>query len=291
MMTPRATQSGSAADAPAARDIYLPEPATLLAVQQLTELERLFDFRLDSGRELGHWPGQFVEVSMAGIGEAPISLCSAPTRKGSFQLLVRKVGNVSGALHRLQPGERVGIRGPFGQPFPVEANMLEQDILFIAGGIGLAPLRSAIQYVLDRRRHYGAVAILFGAKSPAERLFVDEAPEWACQPRVAYMETVDRASSDWQGNEGVITTLLPGISIQPQRTIALICGPPIMYKFVLLELNKMGLPPERAYVSLERQMKCGVGKCGHCQINALYACQDGPVFRYSDLMGVPEAFR
>ena len=273
------------------QDIYRPEPATLLKVQPVTEMECFFELRLDSGKELGHLPGQFVEVSVAGIGEAPFGISSSSTRKGTFHLLLRRVGNVSGVLHRLKPGDKVGIRGPFGKPFPVEGAMKGQDILFICGGIGLVPVRSAIQYVFDKRRDYGAVTILFGAKSPAERLFTDEVEEWKRQPDTVYLETVDRADATWKGNVGVITTLMPKLSLQPARTVAIICGPPIMYKFVLMELNKMGLSAERAYVSLERHMKCGVGKCGHCQINGLYACQDGPVFRYSDLIPVKEAFR
>lgn len=272
------------------KDIYCPESAVLVKVQPMTDLERFFEFRLDSGRELGHMPGQFVEVSVAGIGEAPISISSSPTRQGFFQLLVRRAGNVTGAMHNLNPGDKVGIRGPFGHPFPVDDAMKGQDILFICGGIGLAPVRSAIQYVFDHRRDYGAVTILSGTKSPAERLFVDEMEEWKRQPDVVCLESVDRADSSWKGNVGVITTLMPKVSIQPTRVVAIICGPPIMYKFVLVELNKMGLPAERSYVSLERHMKCGVGKCGHCQINGLYACQDGPVFRYSDLIPVMEAF-
>ena len=272
------------------KDIYCPEPATLVKVQPVTEMECFFDLRLDSGKELGHKPGQFVEVSIAGIGEAPFGVSSSPTRPGSFHLVLRRVGNVSGALHRLKAGAKVGIRGPFGKPFPVDDAMKGQDILFISGGIGLVPVRSAIQYVFDHRRDYGAVTILFGTKSPAERLFTDEVEEWKRQPDTMYLESVDRADSSWQGNVGVITTLMPKLKIDPARTVAVICGPPIMYKFVLVELNKMGITSERSYVSLERHMKCGVGKCGHCQINGLYTCQDGPVFRYSDLIPVREAF-
>lgn len=273
------------------KDIYRPEPATLVKVQPVTDMECFFELRLDSGKELDHMPGQFVEVSIAGMGEAPFGISSSPTRKGSFHLLLRRVGNVSGALHRLKAGDKVGIRGPFGKPFPVDDAMKGQDILFICGGIGLVPVRSAIQYVFDHRRDYGAVTILFGTKSPAARLFRDEVEEWKRQPDTVYLESVDRADASWNGNVGVITTLMPKITLNPARTVAVVCGPPIMYKFVLMELNKMGVSSERSYVSLERHMKCGVGKCGHCQINGLYVCQDGPVFRYSDLVPVQEAFR
>lgn len=270
-------------------DIYLPEPATLMEARQVTDLERFFEFKLDSGKDLGHKPGQFVEVSVAGIGEAPISVSSSPTRKGSFELVVRKVGNVSSALHGLAVGEKVGIRGPFGTHFPVDGPMKGKDLLFICGGIGLVPVRSAINYVLDNRRDYGRVHILFGARTPSDRLFTDEARKWRQCPDVRYEETVDRGDGDWTGNVGVITTLIPKMSFRVDRTVAIVCGPPIMYKFVIVELGRLRWKNEDIYVSLERHMKCGVGKCGHCQVNGFYVCQDGPVFKYSDVAEVREA--
>ncbi|OQA24151.1 MAG: Anaerobic sulfite reductase subunit B [Verrucomicrobia bacterium ADurb.Bin345] len=271
------------------KDIYLPEPADVLKASPMTALEMFFEFRLASGRELGHMPGQFVEVSIPGIGEAPISISSSPTQKGSFQMVVRKVGNVSGAMHALSAGRQVGIRGPFGTHFPVDGEMKGKDILFICGGIGLVPVRSAINYVLDHRDDYGHVTILFGTKTPADRLFTDEMQRWASAKDVTFMETVDRGDDAWKGNVGVITTLIPKVRLDPARTVAVVCGPPIMYKFVILELDKVGLKADRMYVSLERHMKCGVGKCGHCQVNGLYACQDGAVFKYSDIASVREA--
>ena len=271
------------------KDIYLPEPADVLKASPMTALEMFFEFRLASGRELGHMPGQFVEVSIPGIGEAPISISSSPTQKGSFQMVVRKVGNVSGAMHALSAGRQVGIRGPFGTHFPVDGEMKGKDILFICGGIGLVPVRSAINYVLDHRDDYGHVTILFGTKTPADRLFTDEMQRWASAKDVTFMETVDRGDDAWKGNVGVITTLIPKVRLDPARTVAVVCGPPIMYKFVILELDKVGLKADRMYVSLERHMKCGVGKCGHCQVNGLYVCQDGAVFKYSDIASVREA--
>ena len=271
------------------KDIYLPEPADVLKASPMTALEMFFEFRLASGRELGHMPGQFVEVSIPGIGEAPISISSSPTQKGSFQMVVRKVGNVSGAMHALSAGRQVGIRGPFGTHFPVDGEMKGKDVLFICGGIGLVPVRSAINYVLDHRDDYGHVTILFGTKTPADRLFTDEMQRWASAKDVTFMETVDRGDDAWKGNVGVITTLIPKVRLDPARTVAVVCGPPIMYKFAILELDKVGLKADRMYVSLERHMKCGVGKCGHCQVNGLYACQDGAVFKYSDIASVREA--
>ena len=272
-----------------AKDIYLPERATVLRNERMTALESLFEVRLGSGKPLGHMPGQFVEVSVPGIGEAPISISSSPGRNGTFEMVVRRIGNVTAALHAAPAGAAVGIRGPFGTHFPVDGALKGKDVLFVCGGIGLVPVRSAIQYVLDRRGDYGKVTILFGTKSPAERLFVDETAKWAAMPNVTYLETVDRGDASWAGNVGVITTLMPKVSVDPARTVAVICGPPIMYKFVIIELRKMGVPDDNVYLSLERLMKCGVGKCGHCQINSVYVCQDGPVFRYADVAFLKEA--
>jgi sulfite reductase subunit B len=270
-------------------DIYLPEPATVDDVKPMTAMENFFSFRLDSGKELGHMPGQFAEVSIPGVGEAPISISSSPTRKESFEMVVRNVGNVSGAMHHLGAGDKVYIRGPFGTTFPVDDAMKGQDILFICGGIGLVPVRSAIQYVLDNRDDYGRVMILFGAKTPRDRLFTDEFDQWRSAKNVTLLETVDHRDEGWSGPEGVITTLMPLVKIDESRTIAIICGPPIMYKFVITELLKVKLRADQIYLSLERHMKCGVGKCGHCQVNNIYVCQDGPVFKFSDINDIEEA--
>ncbi|OGP98963.1 MAG: oxidoreductase [Deltaproteobacteria bacterium RBG_19FT_COMBO_52_11] len=268
--------------------IYLPTPAEIVRTEQLTKMEKLFEIRLKNGRDLGHQPGQFVEVSLFGIGEAPISISSSPTQKGSFELAVRAVGNVTKALHSLNSGASLGIRGPFGKGFPVE-ELKGKDILFVAGGIGLVPLRSLINYVLDNRPAYGRVLVLFGAKTPAEQLFLEELSRWRVSKEMEYLETVDRSDGQWQGNVGVITTLFRKIAIDPKKTVAVVVGPPLMYRFAILEAQAKGIPDDRIIVSLERRMKCGVGKCGHCQINNLYVCQEGPVFNYAKIKDVKDA--
>jgi len=272
----------------ASKSIYLPEPATIVKVEQMTQTEKLFELKLNSGRELGHKPGQFIELSVMGIGEAPISVSSSPTKKGGFELVVRKAGRVTGALHRLTAGSHVGIRGPFGTNFPAE-ELKGKDILFVGGGIGLVPLRSFINYVLDNRKDYGRVMIFFGSRNPTERLFRDELTAWANRDDVEFHETVDRADDSWTGNVGVITTLFPKVEVDPVSTVCAIVGPPVMYKFVIIELREREVSNENILLSLERRMKCGVGKCGHCQIQDLYVCKDGPVFRYSDIQGYEEA--
>ena len=268
--------------------IYLPSLAEIVRTEQLTKMEKLFEIKLQNDQELGHQPGQFVEVSLFGIGEAPISVSSSPTKKGSFELAVRAVGNVTKTLHTLNRGATLGIRGPFGKGFPIE-EMKGKDILFVAGGIGLVPLRSLINYVLDNRSHFGRVFVLFGAKTPAEQLFLDELAKWRQSKDMEYWETVDRSDGQWKGNVGVITTLFPKITVDPQKTIAVIVGPPIMYRFAILEAQVKGIPDDQIIVSLERRMKCGVGKCGHCQINHIYVCQEGPVFNYAKIKDLKEA--
>jgi NAD(P)H-flavin reductase len=269
--------------------LFVPQFARVAAVRQLTALERLFTLELAPGRSLGHRPGQFVEVSVLGVGEAPVSISSSPSRSnGAFELCVRRAGDVTGALHRLQAGDRVGIRGPFGRGFPIE-KFRGKDILFAPGGLGLAPLRSLINQVLDERALFGRVVILYGARTPSELLFKDELQQWAERSDVELRLTVDRGDEGWTGPVGVITTLFRDVSLYPRNTVAVTCGPPVMYRFVLMELLGKGLSEGSIYLSLERRMKCGVGKCGHCQINNIYACQSGPVFPYAEIKGLEEA--
>lgn len=267
---------------------YLPRWAEISRIEKLTESEKLFQLRLSNGKPLGHQPGQFVEVSVMGIGEAPISISSPPVNDNSFELAVRKVGNLTNAMHRLGVGDKLGIRGPFGTNFPTE-EAKGKDILFVAGGIGLVPLRSFIKFVLEHRKDYGEVTILFGARNPSEQLFLSELEEWKGRKDIQYLETVDRADATWKGNVGVITTLFSKVHVDPSKTICVVVGPPVMYRFVIMETKAKGIPDTQIFLSLERRMKCGLGKCGHCQINNIYVCQDGPVLRYSDIFGLEEA--
>ncbi len=272
--------------------IYAPEIAEVARMVPLTSLESLYEIRLADGRDLGHVPGQFVQVSLFGIGEAPISICSSPLRKGSFEMVVRRVGNVTEAIHRLRAGDRAGVRGPFGKGFPQE-EMEGKDVVFVAGGLGLPPLRSLITTLIDpsRRRSYGRVIVLYGVKSPTEMMFNEERAAWAKRDDMEYFDTIDRPAPGWKGHVGVITTLLPDLKLDPARTVAAVCGPPVMYKYALLALRSKGLRDDQIYVSLERRMKCGVGKCGHCQIDGVYVCQEGPVFNYARIRDLKEAIR
>jgi NAD(P)H-flavin reductase len=270
--------------------LYLPLTATIVKTEPMTARDRYFEFSLGN-RDLGHKPGQFAEISIPGIGEAPISISSSPLKKGSFETVVRNVGRVTGALHKLKAGDIVGVRGPFGTHFPMD-ECKGKDLLFIAGGLGLPPLRSAINYALENRKDYGTIIILFGCKEPSVRLFTDELAKWESSGDALFMESVDQpGSSKWNGNVGVITTLIPKVKdrIRPKMTKAFIVGPPVVYKFVIIELRKLGFSDSDIIVSLERRMKCGVGKCGHCQIDHLYVCREGPVFTLASIVNLVEA--
>ncbi|MCF7916859.1 MAG: FAD/NAD(P)-binding protein [Candidatus Omnitrophica bacterium] len=267
---------------------YIIKQAKVLRTKKMTDLEKYFEIALPHGESLDHEPGQFVMVSLAGVGEVPISISSSPTKRSSFELVVRNAGKVTGAMHKLEAGDKIGIKGPFGKGFPIQ--ILEgNDLLFVAGGLGIVPLRSLINFVIDNRRDFGKVTILLGCKTPQDMLFGDEVEQWQERLDVNFSCTVDKSDPDWKGNVGVITTLIPGIDLDPTRTFAVVTGPPIMYKFVIKELLGKEIPEDQIFLSLERHMKCGVGKCGHCQIGDVYCCQDGPVFSYNQIKNNVEA--
>jgi len=276
--------------------IHIPRSATIKKIEKLTDREKLFKIELDDKKSLGHKPGQFVELSILGIGESPISISSAPTDAPTFELVIRKVGNVTGKMFELKKGDKIGIRGPFGNGFNVKA-MENKDIIFVCAGLGVAPLRSLINYVSDKknRNKFKKIKVLYGCKQPCEAMFLDELEGLKSCEDFTCKLTVDKCPEDeeWDNEIGLITTLFPKLDFDKNRaedTISVICGPPIVYKFVIKNLKEMKIPDKNIFVSLERRMKCGVGKCGHCQINGVYVCKEGPVFRYSDVKDLPEAF-
>jgi sulfite reductase subunit B len=271
--------------------IYQPIIAEVVEVQPLTEMEKLFKIRLPNSKPLDHKPGQFIMISLMGIGEAPISVTSSPSRTGEiFELCIRKSGVLTSALHNLKKGDKVGIRGPYGNGFPIE-RFHGKDMLLVPGGLGLAPMRSLINQLWAERRKFGRVIILYGARSPSELLFRYELEEWMKRDDVELHITVDHPDEEWTGNVGVITTLIPKVQLYATNTVAVTVGPPVMYKFVLAELLSLGkgLRESDIWLSFERRMKCGLGKCGHCQMNHLYVCQSGPCFSYAQIKNVGEA--
>jgi sulfhydrogenase subunit gamma (sulfur reductase) len=270
------------------QDIYSPLMAKIINVEQLTKLEKRFEIVLPDNQILNHKPGQFVEVSLFGYGEAPISICSSPTKIPAFELSVRKVGRLTEKMNQLSAGSAIGIRGPFGNGFDLD-RFKGKDILFVCGGIGLFPLKSLIDYTIAKRKEFGRLIILYGSKNPAEISFKNDIKMWEESNDLEFHITVDYPDDKWKGNVGVITTLIPPLTLNEDNTLVAVVGPPVMYKFVIMSLKTKRIPDENIYLSLERRMKCGVGKCGHCQINNKYVCQDGPVFQYSQLKSMEEA--
>lgn len=268
-------------------NIFFPKEAEVLESVMMTESEKKFRMRLKDGTKFDFLPGQILEVGIPGYGEIPLGISSSPTQEDSFDVVVRRVGRVSTALLRQEAGATLWIRGPLGKGFPIE-EFIGQDVLIVAGGIGLCPTRSMIKYILDRRKDFKKFTLFFGSRSPKEQLFPDDLEEWRKSNDIEYLETVDRADGNWKGNVGVITSLFGHTWLKPSTKV-IVCGPPMMYKYVIKELRKSNIPEENVFVDLERRMKCGIGKCGHCQINNVYTCMDGPVFRYSDIMNLEEA--
>lgn len=268
----------------------LPEQAAIRKIKKQTYDTLTFTLSFLNGRQADYSfkPGQFNMVTLFGIGEAPISISSEPGRGDSFDHTVRIVGNVTRGLARLEEGSVVGIRGPYGAGWPVE-EAAGKDLLVVAGGIGLAPLRAAIGHILENRARFGKVEVLYGAKTPADLLFTDEYEAWRAVPDTRVLVTVDGVpqGEKWGGQVGVVTTLYRQMEIKPGNAVVMMCGPQIMMKFGIIGLVKERFTPDQIYVSLERRMKCGVGMCGHCQAGLVHICKDGPVFPYSRVQGLP----
>ena len=271
----------------AVSNIFLPREATIVRVEAPTESERHFTLKMADGSRMEFEPGQILEAGLFGYGEIPLGFASSPTRKNTFDIVVRSVGRVSKVINALKKGDSLYLRGPLGRGFDL-SKIRGHDVLIVAGGIGLCPTRSLIQYILDRRGEFKRFILFYGARDPKQQLFLDDLAVWRKSKDVEYHETVDKGDPSWKGNVGVITKLFAKTNIDPD-TRAVVCGPPVMFKFVIAELDKLGIPRENVFVDLERRMKCGVGKCGHCQINDKYVCTDGPVFSFAQMQGLEEA--
>lgn len=231
-------------------------------------------------KECKQQPGQCAIVGIAGVGERMISICSSPTQKGSLQFSIMKMGKVPSALHELEEGDTAMIRGPYGKPFPIDA-WKGKKILCIGGGIGLAPLRPIINYVRDNRDDYAGLEIIYGARTPADLVFTDELKDLQKKKTAAVHLTVDVEAKGWKGNVGFVPQYLLDLKPAPKDTIAITCGPPIMIKFVLENLVKLKFKDDQIFTTLENRMKCGIGKCGKCNVGEVYVCKDGPVFSYA----------
>ena len=286
MLTQSAPRRAAPPDNP-----YLPHLARIARIHRMVPDNHLFHLRFVDGALNDRWthrPGQFVELSVIGTGEVPISISSSPTRRGSLELCVRRVGRVTSAHHRQPMNALVGGRGPYGNGFPIE-EMEGHDLLIVAGGLGMAPLRSLLWYALDNRDHFGDVTLMYGARTPREMLFREELSSLTDVDALTTLLTVDRdPDGGWKHHVGLLPALFEHVDLDPRRTYAAVVGPPIVYRFVLRELLARNFAKDRILMSLERRMKCGVGKCGHCSVGYKYTCIHGPVFTYWDVINLPE---
>jgi len=274
------------------RTIYVPDIATITEIKQLSPTEKQFTIAIDNiekRKQFNFKPGQFVELTVFGLGEAPFSIPSSPNNKDSFQLCIRDIGNVSGALHRMNEGEKVGIRGPFGNGYFSYEKMRGHDVIIIAGGLGMAPVMSLIKCILEDRASYKRLVIVYGAVSPEYILYKDEIEAWKKRDDIELCITVDNPDKGWQGGVGTCTNLIPAITCPANESYVVVCGPPVMYKYVIIELEKKCFRPENIFLSLERRMECGVGKCNHCHIGDKLVCVDGPVFSLWEIRNLKEA--
>ena len=261
-------------------DPMLPHPYCVQRVRQETSDTFTLEMEPESGgRELEFTAGQFNMLYAFGVGEVPISISGDPAKPALLVHTTREVGSVTRAMRKLKPWDSLGVRGPFGIGWPVTPAQ-GADVVIVAGGIGLAPLRPALYQILAARKYYGKVVLLYGTRTPADILFRRELKQWHSRFDLEVHVTVDRAMGNWRGNVGVVTSLVARAPFDPHSTVAMVCGPEIMMRFTVQELERRGVAFENIYLSMERNMKCAVGLCGHCQFGSTFICKDGPVFRY-----------
>jgi sulfhydrogenase subunit gamma (sulfur reductase) len=269
-----------------------PYLGTLVGVKDLATDIKLFQVDLNDSQarqSFTYHPGQFAFLSAFGVGEAPFGLASIPSRGPALEFAIAKVGTVTAALHAMEEGSIVGVRGPMGNCFPLE-EIEGKNVIVLGGGIGGAPLRPVIHTILDQRDDYGHLTILWAARNPSLLVFTDEYDDWRAAPRTELHLTVDQGDESWTDNVGLITELLEKVAPSPEDAVTITCGPPIMIKFVMLTLKKLGFTTEQMITTLEAKMKCGIGKCGRCNLGEKFVCVDGPVFTYTEISQFLESF-
>lgn len=274
------------------RNPYRPYLGTLVGVTDLATGIKKFQVELDDPEErrgFVYRPGQFAFVSAFGVGEAPFGLASTLDHSPVLEFAINNVGTVTRALHRLGEGDVVGVRGPFGNWFPLD-EMKGKNVILLGGGIGGAPLRPVIHSVLHNRADYGKLTILWAARSPSLLVFTGEFDNWRAAPDTQLHVTVDRGDEAWTGNVGLITELLERVAPSPEKAVTITCGPPIMIRFTLLTLEKLGFAADQMIVTLEAKMKCGMGKCGRCNLGEKFVCTDGPVFTHAEVRTFLESY-
>jgi NAD(P)H-flavin reductase len=271
--------------AAAMRDPFVPLPYRVGRVRRETRDIVTLELAPVSGQRPAFQPGQFNMLYVFGIGEVAVSVSGDPAAGGGYVHTVRDVGAVSGAIAKLAAGAMLGVRGPYGAPWPVEAAE-RSDVVFVAGGLGLAPLRPAIYHVLGRRERYGRVALLYGTRSPPDILFRQELERWRRRLDVEVLVTVDRADTDWRGDVGVVPKLVARAGFDPDHAVGMVCGPEVMMRYTADALHAAGVAADRIWLSMERNMKCAIGLCGHCQFGPDFVCKDGPVMRYDRIANI-----
>lgn len=268
---------------------YAVEPAVITGIRQETSETKTYILEfVEQNRNLEFVPGQFNMVSLLGFGEGPFSITSSPLQNNYFEHTIRLVGSLTTALHRLGVGDTVGIRGPYGRGWPVDS-IKNKDLIIIAGGVGLAPLRGLINLIIENRNDFGAVEIMYGSRTPGSLVFTSDYDNWRATPNMRLFLTVDEAPEgiEWPHSQGVVTNLLDFSMIDPANALAFMCGPEIMMRFIARSLIIRGFSEESIFVSLERRMECGMAKCGRCMIGPKYVCTDGPVFPYPEVKALP----
>ena len=272
-------------------DLLIPLVGTVTHIRDETPDVKTYSVVAEDGKKaFDHMPGQCAMISIPGVGEAMFSIASSPTNTEFMEFSIKRCGTLTDYLHTVEAGQQVTIRGPYGRPFPVDDVLKGRDLLFIAGGIGLAPVRSVINYVFDKRSDYGKVDILYGSRSKEDLVFRDEIESlWAKQTDTSVYLTIDKPQKDWDGNVGFVPAYLRELNFKNNKAV-IVCGPPIMIKFVLEELQNLGFKKEQIYTTLELRMKCGIGKCGRCNIGSKYVCKDGPVFRCDEVDALPDEY-
>jgi NAD(P)H-flavin reductase len=275
---------------------YLPVPMKLVKNFTETEDKLIHTFTLEfinkeDEKNFKYLPGQFAELMVYGKGEAPFGIASSPNEPGILKFSVAKVGVVSEALHLLEEGSIVGVRGPLGNWYPLE-NLKGKNIVIIGGGFAFTTLRSTIQYLLDpvRRGDYGDLTVIYGARNPGLLLYKDELKEWESRDDINMVTTIDRPAEGWTGRTGFVPTVTKEVAPSAENTVCIICGPPVMIKFTQPVLVELGFTPEQIIMSLEMRMKCGIGMCGRCNIGSKYVCKDGPVFTLAQLNNMPNEY-
>jgi len=275
-------------------NIYEPHLMTLETMEQETPDVKTFRMTFQDPEvalSFTFEPGQFGVFSVFGQGEAPFGIASSPTREGYIECSIKRVGKVTNAFHELNPGDTIGFRGPYGRGFPIQ-DMKGKDLIFVGGGIGLAPLRSLLWNCLDTRADFGSVTVIYGARSVSDLVYKIELQDWLEMADVNTVLTVDPGGEDegWTGEIGFVPTVLEKVNPSPENAVVITCGPPVMIKFVLLSLHKLKFQHEQIITTLEMKMKCGLGKCGRCNLGSAYVCKHGPVFSAAELQALPDEY-